>query len=348
MVAGFELEAVPCPLCDSLDVTEPVWLRDVALGVPGVFALARCKACGLWQQNPRVPVHRLASIYPDHYPRHVGDPELPRLVRNGGDVVRWTLASRLGYTHLAGHDVSLAVRLIAPWTIRRITEIFPPWTGRGRLLDVGCATGRYLKLMASVGWDVAGIELDAAAAAKARTVTPAIFEGDPLDASFAPASFDVITSFHVVEHLPRPREALRRMLEWLAPGGLMIVEVPNIGGVGGRLFGRYWSGLDFPRHLTHFAPATMHALVRRAGGRIVGIRHRTKPRWLVWSLRQWLRDQPAPLARPALAALNSRTGGGLLKLALEVVLPLARRAGLGEMTQYMIRRGDDAAGRQFD
>jgi SAM-dependent methyltransferase len=339
VAVAFELETVPCPLCGARDVAPVAWLRDVALGVPGEFALARCQTCGLWQQNPRVRVDQLELTYPDDYPRHLGDPELPRLVREAGAAVRWALATRLGYRHLDQREAWPLARLWARASMRRIVEIFPPWTGEGRLLDVGCATGKFLRLMQTVGWRVSGIELDAAAVAKARAVTSDVFEGDPTAAPFVPESFDVITSFHVVEHLPEPRAALTRMLQWLAPGGVMIVEVPNVGGVGGRTFGRYWSGLDFPRHLTHFTPATMAAMVERAGGRVVDVRHRTKPRWLIRSARHWLRDRPGSSARWALAALDSRGGGGLVKLALEMTLPLARRAGLGEMTQFVIRRG---------
>lgn len=338
VTARFQLEAVPCPLCDAPDVRPRAWLRDVALGVPGEFALARCDACGLWQQNPRVCDAQLEQTYPDDYPRHAGMPELPKLLRETGPTVRWVLATRLGYAHLGVARPTATRRLAARLGERRIADAFPPWTGQGRLLDVGCATGKFLHAMAAVGWRVAGIELDAAAAAKARTVTPDLFAGDPLDAPFAPGSFDVVTSYHVVEHLPRPRATLRRILEWLAPGGLAIVEVPNVAGIGGRVFGRYWSGLDFPRHLIHFTPRTMSAMVERAGGRVVAVRHRTKPRWLIRSARHWLGDRRAPAARGALAALDSRVGGGLAKLALEALLPAARRAGLGEMTQYVIRR----------
>lgn len=334
---AFDLQAVPCPLCDAPDVTPRAWLRDVSLGVPGEFALARCDRCGLWQQNPRVRDDQLEQTYPDDYPRHAGDPDLPKLLREAGPAVRWALATWLGYHHLRDPRTSAGARLSARWSRRRVVENFPPWTGKGRLLDVGCATGKFLRLMTAVGWEVAGIEIDAAAAAKARSVTPRIFEGDPVVAPFEPKSFDVVTSFHVIEHLPQPRAALHRMLEWLTPDGLMIVEVPNVAGMGGRLFGRYWSGLDFPRHLTHFTPTTMTAMVERAGGRVVGVRHRTKPRWLVRSLRHWLRDQPSPVARAAVSALDSRIGGGVAKLGLELVLPAARRAGFGEMAQYLIR-----------
>jgi len=339
--AALELERVPCPLCGADDVRTLGWLRDVALGVPGEFALARCGACGLLQQNPRVRADLLELTYPDDYPRHLSDPAgLPRLVRDAGPAVRWALATRLGYRHLDTRDAGAAGRAQARLQRRRIEELFPPWTGAGRLLDVGCATGKYLALMKAVGWRVAGIEIDAAAAAKARAVTSEIFEGDPVDAPFAPGSFDVITSFHVVEHLPRPRVALARMLEWLAPGGVIVIEVPNAGGVGAHLFGRYWSGLDFPRHLVHFTPATMRAMVERAGGRVVAARHRTKPRWLTRSLRHWLRDRRGPASRLALAALDSRLGGGAAKLGLEVVLPVVRGLGFGEMTQYTLRRPD--------
>jgi SAM-dependent methyltransferase len=343
VVPALELEPVPCPLCTALDVAPRAWLRDVALGVPGVFALARCEHCGLWQQNPRVRVEQLPCAYPDDYPRHAQDSELPGLLRKTGPAIRWALATRLGYRHLDAAEARATARLAARLSMRRIVENFPPWTGEGRLLDVGCATGKFLRAMLAVGWKVAGIEIDPDAARKARTVTPNIFEGDPLEAPFEAASFDVVTAFHVVEHLPQPCAALAQMLTWLAPGGRLIVEVPNVAGVGGRLFGRYWSGLDFPRHLVHFSPATMRAMVARAGGHVVAERHRTKPRWLIRSARHWLGDRATPTMRATLAALDSPVGGGLTKLALEIALPVARYAGFGEMVQYVIRRGEHAA-----
>jgi SAM-dependent methyltransferase len=336
--ATLELEPVPCPLCGGRDVATLGWLRDVALGVPGTFPLARCRGCGLLHQNPRVREAELDRAYPDNYPAHARDAEMPRMLRRTGPAVRWALARWLGYRHLDTGDVGARARAWARLNRRRIRENFPPWIGRGRLLDVGCATGRFLHGMRAVGWSVAGIEIDPAAAAKAKSVTPEIFVGDPIEAPFADGSFDVVTSFHVVEHLPRPLGALQRMIGWLGDGGLLIVEVPNAAGAGGRLFGRYWSGLDFPRHLVHFTPATMTAMVERAGGRVTAASHRTKPRYLTRSLRHWLRDQPGARHRLSLAALDSRIGRGAAKLALELVMPINRPLGLGEAVRYFIRR----------
>ena len=337
-MSSIALEAVACPLCGAGAFTPRGRLRDIALGVPGEFHLASCDRCGLVYQNPRVRADQLGLIYPDHYGPHAREPELSRILRDRGRSTRWVLSRWLGYPAVRTDDVRAVDRARARWRARRYQDEFPPWRGEGRLLDVGCASGRFLRQMSEIGWTVAGVEFDPEAARKARTVTAEIFEGDPMDAPFAPGRFDVVTAFHVIEHLPDPLGTLRRMLEWLAPGGLVIVEVPNVAGVGGRLFGRYWSGLDFPRHLTHFSPRTMTAMVERAGGRVVAARHSSKPRYLIWSLHHLFADRSGRVAAAGRAVVDSRLGKGALKLGLEVTLPLARGLGLGEVVRYSIVR----------
>jgi len=336
--AALALERIACPLCGGAETATLAVMPDFGMGVPGAFPLARCASCGLLYQNPRVRVDQLDLAYPANYAPHGREPELGRFVGRLDDGGRWLLSSRLGYAHLAPARVSAGARLRA-WARReKYVTLFPPWTGAGRLLDVGCATGRFLRQMSLVGWQVAGIEFDPEAAIKARTVTPAIFEGDPKDAPYAAGSFDVVTSFHVVEHLPDPVAALTNMVRWLAPGGLMIVEVPNAGGLGARLFGAYWSGYDYPRHLTHFTPATMGALVERAGGRVEHVSHRSKPRYLTRSLRHMLAHRPGRLRAAGGAVLESAPGRFLARTALQLTLPFAQAAHLGEAGRYFIRR----------
>ncbi len=336
MTAPVALEVTPCPLCGATAFTTRGRVRDLALGIPGEFHLATCDGCGLLYQNPRVRTDQLGLIYPDGYGPHSHDPELSGTFKRRGRAARWVLATQLGYPHVRVDDVRPVDRLSARWYRQRMHQEFPPWTGQGRLLDVGCATGRFMRQMSEIGWRVAGIELDAEAATKARRVTPDVFVGDPVDAEFPVSSFDVVTASHVIEHLPQPLETLRRMLGWLAPGGLVIVEVPNAGGAGGRLFGRYWSGLDFPRHLVHFTPASMGAMVAKAGGRVIEARHRSKPRYLTRSLHNALADRSSSVAAAGLAAMDSRIGRGVLKLGLEMVMPLAPVLRLGEVVRYSI------------
>jgi len=80
----------------------------------------------------------------------------------------------------------------------------------------------------------------------------------------------------------------------------------------------------------------MEAMVTRAGGRVIGARHRPKPRYLIRSLHHLLTDRSGPIATAALAVVESRLARGALKLGLEALLPLALRLRLGEAVRYFI------------
>jgi len=329
-MAGLPTVEVDCALCGS-DRADGVWTTpDRAFGVPGTYTVVRCRDCGFLYQRPRVRDDRLAECYPDHYPRH--QMPSPRVPFKGSPAriraVRWALARGLGYTGLRDEPVGVLTRLRAWWLDRRLRWTCPPWIGRGRYLDVGCGSGGSLGVARALGWQVAGIEVAAAAAAKARRFTDEIYVGDIVEAPFAPGRFDVVTAFHVLEHVTDPVAALRRMLAWLAPDGLLIVEVPNAGGLGARLFGRAWSGLELPRHLSHFTPATLARAVETAGGRAIWCWHQAKPRYYLWSWSNYLRDHG--LDRLAWAS-ELRPVYGVLKLVLEIGLPLVSRAGRGEV-----------------
>ncbi|MGH6691720.1 MAG: class I SAM-dependent methyltransferase, partial [Gammaproteobacteria bacterium] len=307
-----------------------VWATpDRAFAVPGHYTVARCHGCGFLYQRPRVRDDHLAACYPDHYPRHQEpSPRMPLKGPAGRQrAARWALASGLGYEAFRDSHVSVLTRLRGRRLLRTIRWSCPPWIGAGRYLDVGCGSGGALAVARALGWRVAGIEMDAAAAALARRFTDELHVGDILTASFAPARFDVVTAFHVLEHVPDPVAVTRRMLDWLAPGGLLIVEVPNAGGLGAKLFGGAWAGLELPRHLSHFTPASLGAVVEKAGGRVVWTWHQAKPRTYLWSLSALLRDRGSS----GLANLAERRPVyGALKLGLELLVPLARLARSGE------------------
>lgn len=160
--------------------------RDLALGVPGIFTVVRCSACGLIYQNPRVSSAALAFCYPANYPPHLREPDLSLRLSRVDAGVRWVLARYLGYAHLGRARPGWRMRLRALCRFRRIRHDFPPFLGQGRLLDVGCATGRFLSRMAEVGWSPAGIEFDPEAAAKAARISQRVFVGDPTEAPFPP------------------------------------------------------------------------------------------------------------------------------------------------------------------
>jgi SAM-dependent methyltransferase len=333
--AGLPTVDAPCFLCRAV-AADPLWTTpDRAFAVPGIYTVARCRACGFLYQKPRVDDAHLADCYPDHYPRHQ-EPS-PRIPLKGSPAriraVRWALAGSLGYAQFRDESVGWWTRLRARRILRRIRWDCPAWRGQGRYLDVGCGSGGALGVAQALGWQVTGVEVDAAAAEKAKRFASEIHVGDVLSAPFADGRFDVATAFHVLEHVPDPVAVLRRMLQWLAPGGLLIVEVPNAGGLGAAIFGEAWSGLELPRHLSHFSPDTLRRAAEQAGGRVAWCWHGAKPRYYLWSLAFWLRDGGSPrLAR----FTEWRPVYGVLKLLLEVTLPLARLARRGEVIRVGI------------
>jgi len=94
------------------------------------------------------------------------------------------------------------------------------------------------------------------------------------DARVAPASLGAITLWHVLEHVEDPAAALERLRGWLAPGGVLLVGVPNLGSWQARLGGPRWYHLDLPRHRTHFTAEGIAALLARCGYEVEAVEHR--------------------------------------------------------------------------
>lgn len=134
----------------------------------------------------------------------------------------------------------------------------------GRLLDFGCGNGAFALRMSQAGFDVVGLEpfsLGATVRANRLELIQAPLEqvGDRL------GLFDVITLWHVLEHLDRPAEMLKRLLPHLAPDGVIVVSVPNFGSLQSAVFRGTWFHLDPPRHLSHFELATLERCLNIVG-----------------------------------------------------------------------------------
>jgi SAM-dependent methyltransferase len=156
-----------------------------------------------------------------------------------------------------------------PYVLRYGTEDLIAGLEPGRVLDLGCGAGENLETLSKRGWDVFGVEPSPAVAA--RVVERLHVSDDRIvvaaaeQASFAPSTFDLVVMSHVLEHLHEPRDVLRHVHDWLAPGGRLLIRVPNASSLESRIFGRFWFGLDVPRHLAHFTPETLARLLVETG-----------------------------------------------------------------------------------
>jgi 2-polyprenyl-3-methyl-5-hydroxy-6-metoxy-1,4-benzoquinol methylase len=159
------------------------------------------------------------------------------------------------------------------WRSRILGKKHPNWergeidpVGRRRLLDFGCGAGLFLQRMHNRGWQAVGLDLSAKVVQYVREELklPALVGTLP-NPVLPPGSFDLVTLWHSLEHVHRPLETLCEVNNLLAPGGKVLVAVPNIDSAPFRWFGSAWYGLDLPRHLTHFTPATLRKMLDRAG-----------------------------------------------------------------------------------
>mgnify|MGYP000513018722 CR=1 FL=1 len=142
---------------------------------------------------------------------------------------------------------------------------------KGCLLDVGCGTGAFLKIMHDNGWDTCGVEPNS----KARNHVASL--GINVQTSLQDLknkSFDVITLWHVLEHLPNLYEAVNQIKMLLKPGGFLIIAVPNFNSFDANYFQSYWAAYDVPRHLWHFSRKSIPKLFAPEFNLI-----REKPMW---------------------------------------------------------------------
>ena len=143
---------------------------------------------------------------------------------------------------------------------------------KGRILDVGCAWGYFLFLAKKDGWDIYGTELSLVEAQYAqREFSLNVFRGSLKDAKFPSRFFDVITLWHVLEHIPHPLEEMSEIRRILKEGGLLAIETPKITRLqdDAREHGSIFSTLI---HLFYYNNETLNLLMEKAGFKIVRIR----------------------------------------------------------------------------
>ncbi len=141
-----------------------------------------------------------------------------------------------------------------------------------QLLDVGCGTGDFLKIAKENNWQVSGIEPNSNARKIANGKTGNfVFDSDQL-LKFKPQSFDVITLWHVLEHLPKLENHISIFESLLKPNGRLIIAVPNYKSFDALYYKKYWAAFDVPRHLWHFSQQSISKLVQQQGMQLVKIK----------------------------------------------------------------------------
>ena len=234
------LTEVDCGLCGSAERT--LKFQD------GPFSVVTCKDCELTYVTPRLnDASLIDEVYNEGY---------------------WSssAAKDRGYTDYRA-DQELYLRTYR----RRMKLVRRHFEQPGRVLDVGCAAGFFLKVMQEEGWQVTGLEPSDAIRPHAEELlgSEKVIAGLLGQVELEAGSFDLITLWDVIEHIPDTVSALREVRRLLAPGGRLLVETQNVNSRAAKLLGPKWQHYKHAEHIYHFNPKTIQRLFAEAGFEIL-------------------------------------------------------------------------------
>jgi len=233
-----------CPVCGSSSFDPFISGNDYFLTGES-FNIVKCNQCGFRFTNPRPKAEDLGKYYESkEYISH-------------SDSRKGLFAS--------------VYQLVRKYTLKRKLALISKFQRSGEILDIGCATGQFLNYMASHGWKTTGIEPDEKTRERAISEYGLnVFPEAKLN-NFNSSSFDVITMWHVLEHVSDLHGRMEQLKRLLKPSGILIVAVPNCDSYDAKKYNKFWAGFDLPRHLYHFTKDDIKMLFAKYGFAIVNI-----------------------------------------------------------------------------
>jgi SAM-dependent methyltransferase len=234
---------ISCPICGGGLQPTGIETVDRMVAAPGVFTVRECRACQYGITVPQLRAAELGEHYAETYYESYYE----------HSVDRPSLLSRLrGFLRERGAERRQSR---APY---RLDGVAP-----GKVLEVGCGNGELLAHYATHRWKAYGLDPSGAAVAAAARRGAEVHEGTLDDQPWVDKRFDLIIFQHSLEHIPEPIAALEKARDLLAPGGRIIVDVPNWASWQRSAFGNRWVMLDLPRHLQHFSPRALERSARK-------------------------------------------------------------------------------------
>lgn len=275
-------EWVKCDICQSNDTTILYQgIRDYRYAVDGSFNIVKCERCGLVYTNPRPTKGEISKYYPDSYYAYIYLERDNFLERLKEDIIKYK----------AGRTTGLPFAFKPLLFLLKNTVTLVP-EKEGRILDIGCASGRLLATLKKMGWDCYGVEIDEEAVLVARGKGLNVVQGDIEECSFPENYFDSIRLSHVLEHLPSPRKVLTKIRAWLKSDGKLYIGIPNYKCIYTHLFRKYTLLFEVPRHFYHFDKQSISLLLSETGYKTENIRYNSfHSSILLESLENLLRDK---------------------------------------------------------
>lgn len=227
-----------CPVCKNTNFQNHLICKDHSVSSES-FALSKCQSCQLVFTNPRPGENELSNYYlSENY---------------------------ISHTSKASNIINLIYKLVRVYTIRGKLRIIKKYNNGKNVLDYGCGTGDFLYHLNKKGYTTSGYEpseianklLDKRSINRVKNIQK--------DTN----KYDVITAWHVIEHVPDPRKTVKTLSKKLAENGVMFIAVPNVLCFDALHYKENWAAYDVPRHLYHFSQQSFGKLIEKCKLKLV-------------------------------------------------------------------------------
>lgn len=230
-----------CPVCSASNLRNHMVVKDHSVSKES-FNIMVCDNCNFHFTNPRPSEEEIGKYY---------DSE-----------------EYISHSDKANSPINLIYKIARQYALRSKKKLINSVVKdkKGRILDYGCGTGYFLETMKSDGWKTYGIEPNDKARAIATQKVKVKGSIEELD--LKNKKFDIITLWHVLEHIHDLNSTIKSLKTILKEKGKIIIAVPNIESYEKSIFGEEWAAYDVPRHLYHFSQETMKTLMLKHGLKI--------------------------------------------------------------------------------
>jgi ubiquinone/menaquinone biosynthesis C-methylase UbiE len=225
-----------CPICDGREFTLLMECKDYTVSRE-TFKIVSCNQCGFKFTNPRPHEADLGKYYKsEDYVSHSN--------------------TKKGF-------INSTYQSVRKYTLLKKLQLISKYYKTGKILDIGCGTGEFLHTCKNAKWETTGIEPDDEARKMAIKNYGLDVRAELDLKNLEDSSFDIISMWHVLEHVPKLNERVKELKRLIKPNGIIIIAVPNSDSRDAKIYKEEWAAYDVPRHLYHFRPKDIDALFQK-------------------------------------------------------------------------------------
>jgi 2-polyprenyl-3-methyl-5-hydroxy-6-metoxy-1,4-benzoquinol methylase len=224
-----------CPICGKEDFKNFLVVTDNAVSKES-FVIVECENCSFKFTNPRPDASSIDKYYESE--------------------------EYISHSNIKTGIINRAYHVVRSITTKQKVELINRHApAKGTVLDYGCGTGVFLNACKNDGWEIRGVEPNVRAREEASALTGELIAKEWEE--IAGEKFEVITLWHVLEHIHTLNETMVELINLLQEDGTLIIAVPNADSHDAQQYKANWAAYDVPRHLYHFSQATMKRLLKK-------------------------------------------------------------------------------------